>query len=157
MTSLLLFHTMAILLSPPCLCSFWWKCSATFSRTSAPCSSCAEIASFWRPVQYVNVEPIRHMISVGDLIRFPSKHTLLPVFQTVQQIAARPTKWTCLPGRLQLIQIQNWERDIGLTFTPKIYAKMLQTYLITGHSKNRCLTDSSSWQRHKQDSPSISF
>jgi hypothetical protein len=143
----MLHQIITIRLSHRSICTWWWKCNAVLLRASTPCSICSATGPFYRPAQYISVEHIRQIISMGDLIYFPSKQTLFLVFQTDQQTTANPTKNTYFPsGKNRLIHTQYYVNEFGLTVAPKLNAMILQTYLTIGHSNIKCLTDSASWQ-----------
>jgi len=81
---------------------------------------------------------------MGALILFPSKHTMFIVFQIDQQTTANLTKITCfLPDKHRLIHNQNCVNKLDLIVAPKMKDRILQTYLTTGHSNIKCLTDRS--------------
>jgi hypothetical protein len=84
------------------------------------------------------------MISVGDLIFFLSKHTLLRACQIAQQIAARPTVYKFeFFGMYFSHQNQNCPTFFGLQSALITQAVKLQTYLAKGQSKKRWIMLSS--------------
>lgn len=97
-----------------------------------------------------------------DCIIPPTKHPLVLSFKTdgvsclpnALHIAAKPKSYSCLPfGKLHLILSQYWMKEDGLTDTPKVKARMLHTYLMTGHSKRRWDADSLSEHKTQEASP----
>ena len=107
--------------------------------------------------QYVNKEQIKQMISVGDLVLFPSKQMAFLVFQMAQQIAAKPTSYTCLPfGKLHLILSQYWVKEDGLTDTPKVKANAPHIFTDWTFKKEmRCRLPGG--RRHKKHPLPLSF
>lgn len=111
------------ILTASCLSWWSWSCYLHLPSDLADETAGPPTSGSLHHAQYVNKEQIKQMISVGDLVLFPSKQMAFFVFQMAQQIAAKPTSYTCLPfGKLHLILSQYWVKEAGLTDTPKVKA-----------------------------------
>jgi hypothetical protein len=89
-------------------------------------------------------------MSVGDLIFFLSKQTLLRALQIAQKIAARPimNKFS-LQGMNLSHQNQYWYSLVGLQSALITQATKLQMYFAKEHSKNRWEMFSSRLQKQQ--------